>query len=379
MRVRILQALLISTLIMLAGCSGVPPRSSLPSSTESVPKIVPPAPAPALAQLHTPSATDSWDRLRQTFAMADCNGGPAVLAQARRYTRSPKQFESRLRAVLPRLIYVQQAAVRHGVAGEFVLLPWVESHFRPVTTRNNRPAGMWQIMPITAGALGLRIVDGHYDGRLNVSAATDAVMKLLLKYHDQFHDWRIADYAYNAGEFAVRRILRKYGLPPAQPAIPLWPVPKVTRAHLIKLMAIACVVREPSRFDVSLPTLPKSQHLVKVEVTRPISISMAARQVGMPAEKLKHLNSAFRDATVDTGAAPYLLIPRRHARQLRNALQNNEIKWTAKPATHRVKRGDSLWKIAQRYAVQISQLRRWNHLQGDALRAGQTLLISAPQ
>jgi membrane-bound lytic murein transglycosylase D len=382
MRSRPFQPLLMSAFILLAACSSVSPRRSPPSPAESVPEIVesqPPTPVPI--KPHARKVTDSWDQLRRSFAMADCDAGPAVLARARRYTRYPKQFESRLRAVLPRLMYVQQAAARHGVAGEFVLLPWVESHFRPVTTRNNRPAGMWQIMPIAAGAMGLRI-DGHYDGRLNVPAATDAVMKLLLRYHEQFNDWRVADYAYNAGEFAIRRIIRKHGLPPAQPAIPHWPAPKVTREHLIKLMAIACVVREPARFNVSLPTLPKDQHLVKVKVTQPISITMAARQAGMPAKKLKHLNSAFRGTAVDTGAAPYLMIPRRHAQQLRDALQDKNIKWTpvsgAKPTTHRVRRGDNLWKIAHRYSVQISQLRRWNHLQGDTLRAGQTLVISAP-
>lgn len=352
------------------------PAESVPKTTQSKP------PTPAPLEPHAQPATDSWDRLRRSFAMSDCDAGPAVLARARRYTRYPKQFESRLRAVLPRLMYVQQAAARYGVAGEFVLLPWVESHFRPLTTRNNRPAGMWQIMPITAGAMGLR-VDGHYDGRLNVPAATDAVMNLLLKYHEQFHDWRVADYAYNAGEFAIRRIIREQGLPPAQPAIPHWPVSKGTREHLIKLMAIACVVREPARFHVSLPTLPKNQHLVKVKVTRPISIAMAARQAGMPAKKLKQLNSAFRGTTVDTRAAPYLLIPRRHARQLRGALQDRNIEWTpvtaAKPTTHRVRRGDNLWKIAHRYSVKISQLRRWNHLQGDTLRAGRILVVSAPQ
>ncbi|TAL86290.1 MAG: LysM peptidoglycan-binding domain-containing protein [Rhodanobacter sp.] len=314
--------------------------------------------------------------------MPDCEAGPAVLARARRYTRYPKQFESQLRAVLPRLAYVQQAAARYGIAGEFVLLPWVESHFRPLTSRHNRPAGMWQIMPITAGAMGLR-VDGHYDGRLNVPAATDAVMKLLKQYHAQFHDWRVADYAYNAGEFTIRRIIQRHGLPGAKPVIPRWPVRKATRKHLIKLLAIACVVREPARFHVSLPALPGGQHLVTVKVTHPISMTMAARHAGMPTKKLKRLNSAFRGSMVDTRASPYLLVPKRHARQLREALLERNRDGTPAmaptPTTHRVKRGDSLWKIARQYAVQVSQLKRWNHLQGDTLKIGQALLVGAPQ
>ncbi|HXS04761.1 MAG TPA: transglycosylase SLT domain-containing protein, partial [Rhodanobacter sp.] len=94
--------------------------------------------------------------------MSDCNADPAVLGWAKRYTRDPEQFEEQLRSALPRLAYVQEVAAQYNVAGEFVLLPWVESHYRPIPARKRRPAGMWQIMPITAGAMGLR-VDRHYD------------------------------------------------------------------------------------------------------------------------------------------------------------------------------------------------------------------------
>ena len=102
-----------------------------------------------------PASPDSnvWERLRSSFAMADCDADPSVLLQARQYTRHPRQFEKRLLEVMPRLVYVQQVAAQYDVAGEFVLLPWVESHFQPVSGRRHRPAGMWQIMPVTADAM----------------------------------------------------------------------------------------------------------------------------------------------------------------------------------------------------------------------------------
>ncbi|KRE87042.1 lytic transglycosylase [Rhodanobacter sp. Soil772] len=330
--------------------------------------------------------------------MPGCDADPAVLAWAKRYTRHPQQFESQLQAVLPHLVYVQQVADRYDVAGEFVLLPWVESHFRPVPARKQRPAGMWQIMPVTAGAMGLR-VDGHYDGRLDGPAATHAVMKLLEQYHDQFHDWRVADYAYNAGEFAIRRIIRTHGKPAEQPAIPHWPVRKVTREHLTKLLAIACVVREPERFNVSLPTLPSEQHLVQTEIPHSMPIARAADHAGMSIEALKHLNPAFRSNMIDANAASYLILPAGHARQFRDALLAHasnthgdgfldgvDTNATAGLApdekvarkTHIVKRGESLWQIARNYSVNVNQLQRWNRLDGHTLKPGQALMVSAP-
>lgn len=385
--------------MLLAACAGMPSHGPRPSSVESLPaQAASPEAAPPPAEQGAPSpAADVWERLRSSFAMPGCDADPAVLAWARHYTRHPRQFESQLQAVMPRLVYVQQVADRYDVAGEFVLLPWVESHFQPVPARKRRPAGMWQIMPVTAGAMGLR-VDGHYDGRLDVPAAANAVMKLLEQYHEQFHDWRVADYAYNAGEFTIRKMVQAHGMPAAQPAIPQWPVRKVTREHLAKLLGMACVVREPERFNVSLPTLPDEQQLVKTGISHSMPITQAADHAGMSVEALKLLNSAFRNNTIDASAAPYLILPAQHARQFRDALleqadsaggdllasaNRGDTAPSPMPAAspprkvYTVKRGDSLWQIARKYSVGVGQLRHWNHLDGHTLKPGQTLTVGA--
>jgi membrane-bound lytic murein transglycosylase D len=380
--------------ILLTACAGVPSHAPQPRPTKVEPEapvapvVMPPASEPAAA-----SSDTTWDQLRNSFAMADCDADPSVIGWARRYTRNPKQFEHQMREVLPRLAYVQQVAAQYDVAGEFVLLPWVESHFRPIAAHRSRPAGMWQIMPVTAGTMGLR-VDGHYDGRLDVPAAAHAVMKLLRQYHDQFHDWRVADYAYNAGEFSVRKLIQKHGAPSEEPVIPALPVRKVTRAHLTKLLAIACVVREPGRFNVTLPTLPDEQQLVQVKIPHSMPISRAADHAGMSVGTVKDLNAAFRTDWIDASAASYLLLPASHARQFRDILlaqplanaddMDHDIAATpsaptkaATPRkTHTVRRGDSLWQIARSYSVNISQLQRWNHLDGHALKPGQVLQVS---
>ena len=407
MRKHRLRALPLALSILLAACAGVPTqvphRQPIePPTTVTVDNSV----APAVDKVTvTPATVDVWDQLRSSFAMPDCDADPGILTWARRYTRNPQQFESQLHEVLPQLIYVQQVAAQYDVAGEFVLLPWVESHFQPVPGRRNLPAGMWQIMPVTAGSMGLR-VDGHYDGRLDVPASANAVMKLLEQYHDQFHDWRVADYAYNAGEFNVRNLIRQHGMPADEPVIPSWPVRKVTREHLTKLLAIACVVREPGRFNVSLPTLPSEQHLVQVAIPRSMPIAQAADHAGMSVDALKDLNAAFRSSTIDTTAASYLLLPVGHARQFRDALLDQANSTTAQadtllvdnsgddpvsqptaassPAvtgtrrkTHTVRSGESLWQIARHYSVSTTELQRWNHLHGNVLKPGQILQVSS--
>jgi membrane-bound lytic murein transglycosylase D len=397
-----LQLLPLVLSILLAACATAP--SQMPHKPVAI--AAPPvtiendiAPHPDLAVI-APQPTDLWDQLRGSFGMTDCDADPSILAWAKRYTHNPAQFESQLREVLPRLTYVQEVAAHYDVAGEFVLLPWIESYFQPVPGLKNRPAGIWQIMPATAGSIGLRM-DGHYDGRLDVDASANAVMKLLKQYHDEFHDWRVVDYAYNAGEFNISKLVRTRGMPPEKPVIPQWPVRSVTREHLTKLLAMACVVREPARFGVSLPMLPDEQHLVQVKISRSMPITQAADHAGISVDSMKSLNSAFRSDMVDADAASYLLLPASHVQQFRDALLDQaslatadnrlgtsvggstalSIPATSSPTekppekTHTVKPGESLWQIAHLYSINIAQLQRWNHLRGQPLKPGQVLVL----
>lgn len=419
MRARVVRTLPLALSIALGACASVPPAAT-PRAPQQPADVAVPAPvdptqqespsAPSLdapAANTTPEAPDLWEQLRQSFTMADCDSDPSVQLWAKRYTRNSAQFEGKLRAVLPRLVYVQQVAAQYDIPGEFALLPWVESHFEPVPASRGRPAGMWQIMPATAGTMGLR-VDTQYDGRLDVPASAHAVMKLLRTYHDQFADWRIANYAYNRGAYATAKFVKQHGLPPAQPAIPDWPVRQATRQHLSKLLAIACVVREPDRFDVSLPTLPPEQHLVQVPVTHSMPMALAADRAGMSVQALKGLNTGFRNGVIDANAAAYLLLPAIHARQFRATLPSqsdpatatldaapwanaapddalaavatdSDTQRTPRQRTHTVRRGDTLWQIARQYAVPVSALRQWNHLQRHTLHPGQVLNLDSPR
>lgn len=399
--------------LYLAACASAPP--SQPSAPASVNVVKPAAPKPSISNVpghvgaaETPSdSANVWDQLRGSFQMADCDADPSITYWARRYTQSPSVFEAQMREVMPRLMYVQQIAAKHGVAGEFALLPWVESHYRPVPGSKGNPAGMWQIMPVTANALGMR-VDKNFDGRLDMPAATDAIMALLKRYHDDLGDWRMADYAFNAGEFAARKLLDRYGMPGEEPAIPKMPVKRITREHLAKLLAISCVVRDPGRFNVQLPLIAPEQQLVSVPVDQSMPIAQAANHAGMSVDELKNLNAGFRNGYFDKRAASYLVMPSGRVEQFRNALLQNGSNGTAgsdsssfaaassspsapledggtaagkaqatRTRTHTVKSGETLWNIARRYSLDVDQIRRWNGLQGSTLRLGQVLKLDA--
>lgn len=390
MKRRSLAAWLAATALLTA-CSTPPTRPVVPA-TPTPPTV----PAPAVSSLApaqpAPVAKpppDVWQRLRASFVMADCIA-PAV-RRAQRETRYPRGFEKQLKRALPAIDYVQRQVQAQDIAGEFALLPWVESHFREVAPRRHRAAGMWQIMPITARALDLKVTRG-YDARLDKTVSTPAALGLLRKYHQRWHDWRLADMAYNTGASRMRRILRAHGMPPATPVIPDLPVSRITRQHLTRLLAIACIVRQPERFHVTLPSLPDEARLQAVTLPVPTNLKQVARLAGLSWKQLHTLNAGYRGHITPANSPRTLLLPAAAADTLQQAIAAGKLTDRSRvakahdgagpmgiPNNYTVVAGDSLWKIAHHYGLDVGQLLQWNGLDQDSLlQPGQVLWLGPP-
>jgi membrane-bound lytic murein transglycosylase D len=408
--------------LLLTACAGGIPRP-VPSS----PNTVTPAPvapvqdvavAPKLLRPAPPA--DFWSDMRDSFAMPGCDADPQVMAWARTYTKQPNRFEQQVNEVLPLIVYAHKSAMKHSVAGEFALLPWVESQYRHVPGQRNRPAGMWQIMPQTARTLGLR-VEKNYDERLDITKSTESVMNMMRRYYDDLGDWRLVDVAYNAGEFGLKKTLDKHGGPSDDDGLPDVPMKAGTREHLAKLMAMACIVRDPARFNVSLPRQDREDTLQVVKVSSPQSLAQAAKQSGLSMNDLRDFNPAYRtskgtissslllpksaadqyklgpvdpvadvtgpvtdDAAADapvksTKGKPKAGAPAKNARAVAKAGKPSKAAKVDEPQVviHKVNNGESLWTIARRHQVSVEQLMKWNDLQTQAVKPGQVLKLTA--
>lgn len=408
--------------LLLTACAGGIPRP-VPSS----PNTVTPAPvapvqdvavAPKLLRPAPPA--DFWSDMRDSFAMPGCDADPQVMAWARTYTKQPNRFEQQVNEVLPLIVYAHKSAMKHSVAGEFALLPWVESQYRHVPGQRNRPAGMWQIMPQTARTLGLR-VEKNYDERLDITKSTESVMNMMRRYYDDLGDWRLVDVAYNAGEFGLKKTLDKHGGPSDDDGLPDVPMKAGTREHLAKLMAMACIVRDPARFNVSLPRQDREDTLQVVKVSSPQSLAQAAKQSGLSMNDLRDFNPAYRtskgtissslllpksaadqyklgpvdpvadvtgpvadddaaDAPVkSTKGKPKAGAPAKNARAVAKAGKPSKAAKVDEPQVviHKVNNGESLWTIARRHQVSVEQLMKWNDLQTQAVKPGQVLKLTA--
>lgn len=97
---------------------------------------------------------------------------------------------------------------KYDIPSELKYMAVVESNLNTDTVCSSTGAtGIWQLMPVTACELGLKITDSC-DERLHVYKSSRAVAKYLKQLYAQFGDWLLVVAAYNSGPGKVTRAIR---------------------------------------------------------------------------------------------------------------------------------------------------------------------------
>ncbi|MDR1010549.1 MAG: lytic transglycosylase domain-containing protein, partial [Opitutaceae bacterium] len=120
----------------------------------------------------------------------------------KRVSRRAKPKNADALAPLLKIIFASES-----LPVELVWLAEVESSFNPRAKSPAGARGLFQLMPATARALGLKTFP--LDERNNAAKNTRAAARLLGRLHKRFGAWPLALAAYNAGEGRVAAALKK--------------------------------------------------------------------------------------------------------------------------------------------------------------------------
>lgn len=327
--------------------------------------------------------SDLWDRLRAGFRLGP---GPdeGVAGELAYYSRNSDFVQRALERGRPYLHHIVERLDRRGMPLELALLPVVESAFQPTAYSPAQAAGLWQFIPATGKRFGLA-QNRRYDGRRDVIASTEAALDYLSELHARFDgDWPLALAAYNWGERNVERALdanRAAGRPADYWSLSM---PRETRAYVPRLLAVARMLAAPERFTLKLEALPNRPYFAAVEVARDVRLVDVARQLGLERAELERLNPGYRQG-VTGGGSHTIVVPAPHAPTLLAQMDSldtaNAPAATAEPAPssarnrYRIRQGDTLGGIAERFGVSVADLRSRNSIKGNAIRAGQHLEI----
>ena len=361
-----LRCLALGAGLLLAGCVAMPQRPAPPvPEPPPSPAPAPVVPTPAPATSARPESTP-WQRLRERFVLDACRYSAEVERWARHYTRSPHRFAESWEPAMPFLLLVVDEIERRGLPGEFAMLPYVESRYRPLPSRGNLPAGMWQLMPATARDHGLRI-GTDYDGRLDAIDSTRVALDLIERYDREFGDWRLATMAFNAGEYRIKKALGPRATTAlddrARAQLGLSPT---TYDHLARMLALACIVTDPDRFAIELPGPGEDDHLVVQAMDGPFDLRVAAGFAGVPLETFLQYNAAHRSVRSSAGTPGRLLLPVTRSTRFAEAMAKHPGALGQYWQTRKPKRPATLVELAETAGTPVEALARANGLDADA-------------
>ena len=318
---------------------------------------------------------DIWSRMRAGFSIPALDS-PLVEREARWFASNPEYMARMMERAKLYLYYIAEEVEKRGMPMEIALLPAIESAYKANAYSRARASGLWQFIPSTGRLYGLQ-TNWWYDGRRDVQASTQAALDYLEKLHKDFDgDWHLAIAAYNAGEGRVMRARaqnRRKGKP--DDYLSLRQLKAETRHYVPKLMAMASIVADPSRYGVQLADIPNDPYFALVETGSQVDLGVVAKLVDLPIDDLHLINPGYRRWATDPNGPHELLVPADKKDDLIEGLSNlpeeQRIKWQH----HAVKRGETLSEIGRRYGLSVETLRTANNLRSNLLRVGQDLLI----
>ena len=351
----------------------------LPEAAPAAISVLPDAASPAIDASR--SGASIYAAFEDGLAEPGCEAGASARWRAH-YANAPRRLADAGDDVLPLFGYVVDALRAERLPTEYALIPFVESRYHPEARSAGGPAGMWQMIALTARRQGVAIRAG-YDGRLSPSESTRAAVRYLKALDRTFAgNWRLAAMAYNAGEGAVLAAVRRSGrsVRDADPDA-LSGLSPITLAYARKLQALSCLLQEAHARAAWQDAIDRPVPLL-VAVRLPAgggSLDTWASRHGLDAGALRRMNPAFPRGTL-AGRVPDLLAPASapgasqpvRAFLPRTAPVARDNGWSRR--IHVVAAGETLADIAHRHGLATDTLATRNDLRpGDAVRTGMVL------
>lgn len=319
------------------------------------------------------NADDLRQRIISGYNMPDVNSSYTSNHEA--WYASRPDYMKRMMGRSQRYLYhIVVEVEKRGMPSEIALLPMIESAFNPQANSRTKASGIWQFMPATGKTFGLK-QDWWVDNRRDVTAATNAALTYLQKLHTMFGTWDLALAAYNSGEGTVQRAIdknRKKGLPTDYQSLPL---PDETKNYVPKLQAIKNIMARPENYGLNIDTIPNRPYFTKVIAPAQIDAKLAASLAEISYDEFASLNPEYiRPVITETGNAHEILLPVSAANTFKNNLANYDkplVSWQ----TYHAKRGERMDKIAQKFGINVAQLRDVNDINGKKINGSQPILV----
>lgn len=317
---------------------------------------------------------DLWDRIRVGFGMVDLED-ELVGKWEKYYVDRPDYVARIVDRSSKYMFYIVTELERRNMPLEIALLPMIESAFNPIAHSSAKASGIWQFIPSTGTAFGMK-QDWWADSRRDIVAATNGALDYLTKLHGMFGDWQLALASYNWGEGAVMRASNRAKAAGRDGTYLTLSMPAETRNYLPKLQAVKNIIRNPSAFGLTIASVPNEPYFKTITLAHAIDLKKAAQLAAMTEAEFVALNPAHNRPVIAGRGDFQILLPADKADQFLARLEADEkprVSWRA----YKTKAGDRIDMIAQRFGTTAEAIRSVNGIRAPsaALPPGYNLLV----
>ena len=337
---------------------------------------------------------------------------------------SPKQVAGLLQKEQYYMPIFQDILSQYDLPYELAYLPVIESALNPNARSHMGAVGLWQVMPATGKNYGLEI-NSLVDERRDPIKSTHAAAKFMNALYEVFKDWNLVIAAYNCGPGNVNKAIYRAG--GKRDFWSIYPfLPKETRAYLPLYIAAVYSMNFASYHGISakedplfvvdsVPAdsvlFPDLANLTTSEIVptdtivtnQRIHLLQVAEILDIPLSLLRQLNPQYARDIVPGNKEYAICLPLDKAgvfvmnqdqilaHKANELLHNRRTEidlwqktgvngaYTVNGVTYyKIKEGDTLGGIAAKFHVSVKNLKAWNGLSSDMIRAGKTLKILAP-
>jgi len=287
---------------------------------------------------------------------------------------------------------MEQILDRYKMPLELKYLAVVESAMNPTACSRAGARGLWQFMYTTGKLYNLQVTS-YVDERNDPYKSTVAACQYLSYLHGMFNDWQLALAAYNCGPMEVTKAIRRSG-----GKMSFWEIrpylPRETQGYVPAFIAVSYVMNYATSHNI-YPGIPNATFfdIDTVCVHAQLSFSQLATYLNVPYSEIAYLNPCYKLGVVpysDEGCYTICLPISKVGTFVTNekaiydlarkdtitsqqmlALQQNmpEVEY------HRVRRGEHLSSVANRYHCTVRELKEWNGLASSDIHPGQHLMV----
>jgi membrane-bound lytic murein transglycosylase D len=304
-----------------------------------------------------------------------------------------KQMTSRILA-LSKLYFplIEQILDRYKMPLELKYLAVVESALNPNACSRTGARGLWQFMYTTGKLYNLQVTS-YMDERNDPVRSTIAACQYLKFLHDTFGDWQLAIAAYNCGPMEVSKAIRRSG-----GKVNFWQIrpylPRETEGYVPAFIAVNYIMNYATAHNI-YPSIPIATYfdVDTVTVHHELTFNQISSYLNIPVDEVSYLNPCYK-----LGVVPYsaegcytLCLPVSKVGTFvtnEQAIYNMARKDTLTSQQilameqneqqveyHRVRPGEHLSTIANRYHCTVRELKEWNGLQSANVKPGQHLMV----